>query len=43
MHLDAGANVHAKNDEALKWASENGHTETVKILLEAGADPKVLD
>jgi len=32
--LDAGADVHAKNDEALRWASANGHTDTVKLLRE---------
>ena len=36
--LEKGANVHAMNDEALKWASRNGHVEVVKILLDAGAD-----
>jgi ankyrin repeat protein len=34
--LDAGADVHAGDDEALRWASEMGRTETVK-LLEAAA------
>ena len=27
-----GANVHANNDQALKWASYYGHTEIVKLL-----------
>ena len=27
-----GANVNAYDDYALKWASENGHTEVVKYL-----------
>ena len=40
--LNRGANVHAPDhfgsDAALRWASINGRTEVVKILLEAGAD-----
>ena len=36
--LEHGADVHAHEDEALKWASMNGHTEVVKLLLEHGAD-----
>jgi hypothetical protein len=32
MLLDAGANVHADNDGALRWASYNGQTEVVKLL-----------
>jgi len=36
--IEAGANVHADNDHALRWASEYGHSEIVKILLSAGAD-----
>jgi len=30
--LGAGANVHAINDEALRWASRNGHVEIVNLL-----------
>ena len=30
--LMAGADVHAENDEALRWASMNGHADVVKIL-----------
>ena len=38
--LSEGADVHAVNDYALRYAASfNGHTETVKVLLEAGADP----
>src|SRR6478609_4954873 len=32
-----GADIHLKDDYALRWASRNGHRETVKILLAAGA------
>ena len=36
--LEQGANIHASDDMALKWASENGYLKTVKLLLEYGAD-----
>ena len=36
--INAGADVHANNKEALQWASANGHIEVVKLLLDAGAD-----
>jgi len=36
--LQAGANIHAISDCALRQASFNGHVEVVKILLDAGAD-----
>ena len=36
--LTAGANVHANNDQALRWASENGHLAVVQALLNAGAN-----
>ena len=44
--LDAGADVHAGDDMALRWAAESGCLEAVKILLavrthegqDAGAD-----
>jgi ankyrin repeat protein len=32
MLLDADANVHAKDDYALRWASANGCAEVVKLL-----------
>ena len=35
--LAAGADIHAANDDALRWASENGHLEVVKILKEHSA------
>jgi ankyrin repeat protein len=36
--LKAGASVHARDDEALKYASWEGHFDVVKILLEVGAN-----
>jgi hypothetical protein len=38
--LNAGADVHAGDEHALEVAALNGHTETAKMLLEAGADPR---
>ena len=34
--LKAGADVHADSDDALHWASYNGHTEIVKMLKDHG-------
>jgi len=36
--LEEGANVHAGDGWALIWASENGHLEIIKLLIEYGAD-----
>jgi len=36
--LEAGADLHANEDEALRWDSRYGRTEIVKLLLEYGAD-----
>jgi len=36
--LDAGADVHTLNDNALHWACYEGYIEIVKILIDAGAD-----
>jgi len=36
--LDAGADVHAQDDYALRWASYRGHIKVVKLLLDAGAN-----
>jgi len=33
-----GANIHAQNDEALRYASENGHLAVVKLLIYNGCD-----
>ena len=33
--LKNGANVHAEDDCALGWASENGHADVVKLLNKA--------
>jgi hypothetical protein len=38
LALENGADVHAENDSALRWASRYGHIEVVKLLLEHGAD-----
>ena len=45
---EMGANIYSScdcpyNKTALHYASENGHAETVKLLLELGANPNVLD
>ena len=39
--LKCGADVHAKDDYALRYAASDGHVETVKVLLENGADVHV--
>jgi ankyrin repeat protein len=41
--LEAGADVHANNDEALRRAAEAGHTDVVRLLLGAGADVHARD
>lgn len=35
--LDLGANIHANNDLALRWAAKKGHTDLVELLLDRGA------
>ena len=36
--LKCGADVHVRNDEALRYASMGRHTEIIKLLLKEGAD-----
>ena len=36
--IEEGANIHAGNDNVLKWASAYGHLDIVKFLVEKGAD-----
>lgn len=36
--LNKGANINAKDNQALIWASYNGQTEIVKYLVESGAN-----
>src|SRR6478609_7231949 len=38
-----GADIHSKDDYALRWASVKDYSETVKVLLSAGADVHALD
>ena len=37
------ADIHAEYNRALRWAAENGNTETVKLLLDRGANIHALD
>jgi ankyrin repeat protein len=41
--VEAGANVRADNDYALRWAAEKGHLETVKYLVSVGANVRARD
>ena len=36
--VDNGADVHANDDEALRWAASNGYLEVVEYLVDNGAD-----
>ena len=38
LALQHGADVHANDDEALRWASANGHLAVVQFLVEHGAN-----
>ena len=37
-YIEKGADIHTRNDGALRGAAENGHLEVVKYLVENGAD-----
>jgi hypothetical protein len=41
--IKSGADVHARDDHALRCASNNGHLEVVKYLVEHGADVHARD
>jgi ankyrin repeat protein len=36
--VEQGADIHADDDVALRWAADNGHLEIVKYLIEQGAN-----
>ena len=38
LAIQAGADVHADNDRALRWTSSSGHLSVVEFLVKAGAD-----
>ena len=38
LAIQAGANDHANNDEALRWASRNGHLSVVEFLVQTGVN-----
>lgn len=40
--LERGADIHARDNAALRWAAKDGQTETVELLLERGADTRAL-
>ena len=41
--LDHGADIHAQDDDALRYASANGHRDVVAVLLEHGANVHAKD
>jgi len=41
--VEEGADIHANDDLALRWAAENGHLDVVKFLVKEGADIHVFD
>ena len=38
LALEKGADIHARNDYALRYASEDGHKDVAELLLKNGAD-----
>ena len=43
LALERGADIHADEDYALQYASQNGHKDVVELLLKNGADVHVND
>ena len=43
LALEQGADIHAKDDSALRYAADSGHLEVVKFLFEKGADIHAVD
>ncbi len=43
ISLNIGANIHARNDIAVKMASKNGHLDIVKYLVSEGANIRARD
>ena len=41
--VQSGANIHAQDNAALRWAAGKGHLDVVKHLVEQGADIHALD
>ena len=37
-YIQLGADIHADDDDALRWASSGGHLSVVKYLVECGAN-----
>jgi ankyrin repeat protein len=40
--VESGANVSARDNEALWMATRNGHRDVVEYLIAVGANPRVL-
>jgi ankyrin repeat protein len=41
--VEQGADIHARDNAALRWATLNGHLDVVKYLVEQGANIHALD